>query len=84
MGQSSEWAIELHNERMDTDERYAADYEESMQMDAALEAEFFEQELENEKQINWFDDKPIDHAGELIQIEPKSEAVFLIDDDLPF
>ncbi len=84
MGQSSEWAIDIHNERMESDERYAADYEENMRIDAALEAEWHEQERENEKQTDWFAGKLIDQSGESFELEPEPQPIVLMDDDLPF
>ena len=80
---TSDWAIELHKTRMDEDEGYAAEYEHAMAIDAALEAEWFEQQRENELQMDWFADKMVDHRGEPVELQP-TEPVVLIDDDLPF
>lgn len=55
MGQSSEWAIELHNERMASDEEYA---EEFYRTDAEYQA-WFEW---REEQIDTGDYR-IDHSG---------------------
>lgn len=82
MGQSSEWAIELHNERMANTE-YAENYDRDRAMDEALYQAWLEQELENETLIDWFDDYRIDASGFEQRTEP--EAVPQIDfDDLPF
>lgn len=85
MGFSSEWAIEIHNERMAVDEPYAAEYHESCDRDAAHEAEYFAQELINERFAEWFPDWRLDHTG----YEEFDEAIFdlrfdLDDEDLPF
>lgn len=84
MGMTSDWAIELHNERLDTDEEYAAGYQENMRIDAALEAEWFEQERARETQMEWFTDRLFDHRGAAIELPPEPAAVVLTDDDLPF
>ncbi|HEX8289808.1 MAG TPA: hypothetical protein VF556_17635 [Pyrinomonadaceae bacterium] len=81
MGQSSEMMIEEHNERMATDEQYAADYEESMRMEAAHEEYYFQKELENEKFEDFFEDYRLAADGYEEIIEP---APVLIDDDIPF
>ena len=79
---TSDWAIDLHNEQMVSDAQYAADYEENMRMDAALEAEFFALEAENEKYINWFEDLRIDYTG--YEEIDAPEINLPIDDDIPF
>ncbi len=84
MGYASEQTIDEHNERMATDERYAADYDEAMRIDAALEAEWFAQEKENEKQVDWFDDLKIDYTGYAETIETALVSPLPIDDDIPF
>ena len=82
MGMTSDWAIELHNEQLANDAQYAADYEENMRMDAALEAEFFERERAMEKFTDWFADRRIDYTGyEEIDVP---ETFHLVDDDIPF
>jgi len=81
MGMMSDWAIETHNERMESDEEYAAGYEENMRIDAALEAEWFLQEAENEREMDRFDDSRIDYTG---YTEQQSAEHPLIDEDLPF
>ncbi len=84
MGWASEMQIDLHNERMATDEQYAADYEENMRMDAALEAAFFESERELEKYVDWFADWRIDFTGFEEIDAPEPEDNILIDEDIPF
>lgn len=84
MGWASEQMIEELNARYETDEDFRLEYDEAKQMEAALEAEFFASERENEKQVDWFDDLKMDFTGYVEIIEPKIEEPVLIDDDLPF
>lgn len=82
MGWASEMQIEELNARYETDADFRREYDAQMQLDAALEAEFFAQEAENEKQVDWFDDLKIDHTGYVEMVPP---AVTLpVDDDIPF
>lgn len=82
MGMTSDWAIDLHHEQMVSDAQYAADYEENMRMDEALEAAFFAREREIEQNTDWFADKRIDYTGYEELDTP--ETYLLIDDDIPF
>lgn len=83
MGQSSELAIEQHNEQMANDE-YAENYNRAM--DEALYQAWLEQEMENETQIEWFDDFRLAHNGFEEQDEPENadDAPAMGIDDLPF
>ena len=80
MGWASEEMIAEHNRLMESDDEYAENY--ARKMDAALEADFFASEIENEKLEDWFPDLAIDHAGRDIELPP--ELVYEIDEDIPF
>ena len=85
MGWASEQMIVEHNARLESDDDYADDYNRAM--DAALEAEWeaelIASELENEKFVNWFPDRLIDHTGAPVELKTEPTC-FLVDDDLPF
>ena len=82
MGMTSDWAIDLHHEQMESDPQYAADYAESRRIDEALEAAWFAREIENERSVDWFADRSIDYTGYEETRAP--ETFYLVDDDIPF
>lgn len=82
MGFASEQMIEELNARYETDAEFRREYDERMELEAALEAEFFAQEFENEKHIDWFDDLQIDHTGYEESGAPELDTKS--GDDIPF
>lgn len=67
----------------ETDAEFRREYDERMEREAAIEAEWFARELEREKQIDRFDDVRVDFIGCEEIIEPEIHSV-VIDDDIPF
>ena len=81
MGLSSDWAIEEHNHRLETDEEYAAAYAASEAFENWRAEEHMRREAEEEIYENFFDDYRISLDGYEETDEP---PVVLFDEDLPF
>ena len=80
---TSDWAIDLHHEQMESDPQYASDYEHNRRIDEALEAAWFAREIENEKFVDWFADYRIDYTG-YEEIDVPETFHLVVDDDIPF